>query len=114
MSGTGEGDVGMTNADVCSGAPAGQLVGAVWRKSSYSGKQGNCVELARLPDGNTALRNSRDPCGPALIHSANHLAGFVIAVKDGELDGVHARPNRQHDRSTPRADQAWVPVHPSP
>jgi hypothetical protein len=78
------------NVDVRSGIPAEQVPPATWRKSSHSGKEGNCVELARLPDGIVALRNSRDPHGPALIHPADHLAGFLMAVKDGEFDGSHA------------------------
>lgn len=87
---TGRGDAGLMNVDVRNGIPAGQLSGAGWRKSSHSGKQGNCVELARLPGGSTAFRNSRDPDGPALIHPASDLAGFLIAVKDGEFDGSRA------------------------
>ncbi|MGH8571751.1 MAG: DUF397 domain-containing protein, partial [Gammaproteobacteria bacterium] len=31
---------------------------AAWRKSSFSGDQGDCVEMARLPDGRIAVRNS--------------------------------------------------------
>lgn len=34
-----------------------------WRKSSYSGNQGNCVELAHTLD---AVRDSKNPTGPAL------------------------------------------------
>jgi hypothetical protein len=81
-------DVGVMNADVHNGSPADQLVRAAWRKSSYSGKEGNCVELARLPGGVTAVRNSRDPHGPVLIHPANHMAAFCDAVKDGEFDDL--------------------------
>ncbi|HEX5404398.1 MAG TPA: DUF397 domain-containing protein [Pseudonocardiaceae bacterium] len=74
------------NTDVRNGIPAGQLVRAGWRKSSYSGKEGNCVELAQLPGGTVAVRNSRDPHGPALIHQANQMAAFLNAAKDGEFD----------------------------
>ncbi len=35
------------------------LSDAVWRKSSYSGAMGNCVEVARLASGDIAVRNSR-------------------------------------------------------
>lgn len=34
-----------------------------WRKSSYSGNNGQCVELAILSDGVAALRDSKDPEG---------------------------------------------------
>ena len=40
--------------------------GPSWRRSSHSGAQGNCVELARVPDDRVAVRDSRQPDGPAL------------------------------------------------
>ena len=37
-----------------------------WRKSSFSGGQGgDCVEVAELPDGGRAVRDSKDLAGPA-------------------------------------------------
>jgi hypothetical protein len=42
-----------------------------WRKSSYSGAtSGNCVEIAALPDGGRAVRDSKDPDGPVLALTA--------------------------------------------
>jgi hypothetical protein len=39
-----------------------------WAKSSYSGGgQANCVELAALPDGGRAVRDSKDPQGAILV-----------------------------------------------
>ena len=39
-----------------------------WIKSSYSGAKGNnCVEIAALPDGGRAIRDSKNPDGAALI-----------------------------------------------
>ncbi|MFL6144119.1 MAG: DUF397 domain-containing protein [Labedaea sp.] len=63
-----------------------RLVGAVadsspWRKSSYSGRVGNCVEFARLPDEQVAVRNSRDPNGPALVASRGFFAALVATAK---------------------------------
>jgi Domain of unknown function (DUF397) len=48
------------------------LSGLLWRKSSYSNRQANCVEIAALSSGMTAvvLRDSKAPCGPALMFSA--------------------------------------------
>ena len=38
-----------------------------WIKSSYSGGSGgNCVEVAILPDGSRAVRDSKNPDGPVL------------------------------------------------
>ncbi|HLY65344.1 MAG TPA: DUF397 domain-containing protein, partial [Chloroflexota bacterium] len=48
--------------------PAGELGELDWRLAVGRGRQaGSGVELARLPDGQIAVRNSADPDGPALI-----------------------------------------------
>jgi hypothetical protein len=40
---------------------------ATWHKSTYSGQNGNCVEVARnLPDV-VAIRDSKHPGNPALL-----------------------------------------------
>jgi hypothetical protein len=62
---------------------------ANWRKSSHSGAVGNCVELAPLAGNETAVRNSRNPCGPALVYSGVDMSAFLARVKDGDFDGVH-------------------------
>ena len=36
---------------------------AEWRKSSYSGQSGNCVEVARNLPGLIAVRDSKEPDG---------------------------------------------------
>ncbi|HWE89277.1 MAG TPA: DUF397 domain-containing protein [Pseudonocardiaceae bacterium] len=46
-----------------------------WRKSSYTGAQSNCVELAHTRD---QIRDSKDPNGPALAIS---LSSLLTAVK---------------------------------
>jgi hypothetical protein len=64
------------------------LAGMTWRKSTYSGCLGNCVEVATLYGGEVALRNSRHPSGPALIFSRDEMAAFLAGVKDNNFDGV--------------------------
>ena len=76
---------------VHNGMSAVLLPGAQWRKSSYSGVQGNCVEVAALADGAFAVRNSRFPEGPALVFTAAEMTAFVAGVKDGEFDGAPFR-----------------------
>ncbi|WP_031102522.1 DUF397 domain-containing protein [Streptomyces sp. NRRL S-146] len=70
---------------------APQLEGAVWKKSSYSGdSQGQCVEVADLTvtpfAGKRAIRDSKDPEGPALLFSASAVAGFLTDLRDGKFD----------------------------
>jgi hypothetical protein len=58
---------------------------AVWHKSSRSNGQGNCVEVAFLPEGGVAVRNSRDPDGSVLIFTSSEYDAFVEGVAAGEL-----------------------------
>ena len=64
-----------------------QLDGALWRKSSYSGGNGgNCVEVARNLPGVVAVRDSKDPEGPALTFSPAGWDAFVQGIKQGDFD----------------------------
>ncbi|SBT49233.1 DUF397 domain-containing protein [Micromonospora narathiwatensis] len=57
------------------------LTGAIWRKSTRSNNGGNCVEVADNLPGIVALRDSKDPSGPALTFGPGAWACFVAAVK---------------------------------
>lgn len=74
--------------DVYNGMPGDALPGLTWKKSQRSGPQGNCVEIARLPGGGIAMRNSRDPQGPALVFTYAEMVAFVGGAQDGEFDSM--------------------------
>ncbi|AYG77945.1 hypothetical protein DWB77_00052 [Streptomyces hundungensis] len=68
---------------------APELVGAHWRKSSYSGdNSGQCVEVADLIDtsyAGVAVRDSKNPAGPALLLDPQVFAGFIGDVAHGRI-----------------------------
>jgi hypothetical protein len=66
------------------------LDGVTWRKSRHSNPSGNCVEIAALPDGAVAIRNSRHPSGPALICAPTEFSAFLASARDGEFDSLLA------------------------
>lgn len=69
------------------GMPAGQLKAVTWQKSRRSNPSGNCVEIAALPGGEgIAVRNSRDPEGPALVFTRDEIAAFVLGASDGDFN----------------------------
>jgi hypothetical protein len=73
---------------VTNGSPADQLAPACWRKSRVSNPSGSCVEIAELPGGAIAVRNSRHPSGPALIYTRAEVTAFLAGVKNGEFDDL--------------------------
>lgn len=68
------------------GMPSDRIEGVSWRKSRRSAPGGNCVEIAVLPGGQMAMRNSRHPQGPALVCSREELAAFLCGAREGEFD----------------------------
>jgi hypothetical protein len=57
-----------------------------WRKASHSGSNGGgCVEVASVPAAAVAVRDSKDPDGPALAFASPGWQAFTARIKDGTL-----------------------------
>lgn len=83
-----------------------ELTWARWRKSSYSGTSGNCVEVAEATWGKSSLsgrsqtcaeiasdrpaaigvRDSKDPSGPVLVFAPGAWRAFITEVKNHRFD----------------------------
>ncbi len=60
--------------------------GSYWVKSSLSFSNGNCVEVASLPEGAIGVRNSRDSGGSVLVFTPDEWHAFLGGVRNGEFD----------------------------
>jgi hypothetical protein len=61
-----------------------------WIKAKISNPSGNCVQMAKLPNGHIAVRNSRDPRGPVLLYTGSEASAWLQAAKNGEFDELVA------------------------
>jgi Domain of unknown function (DUF397) len=65
---------------------------AEWRKSTHSGGNGSCVEVAAVrgnqdrADRVIAVRDSKDRGGPVLAFTPAEWEMFTAGVRDGEFD----------------------------
>lgn len=76
---------------VYNGMPAGELGDLDWRLAGRAGDpEGSGVELAKLPDGQIAVRNSADPDGPALIYTRAEIEALIGGAQDGDFDALLA------------------------
>ncbi|MGW3012728.1 DUF397 domain-containing protein [Streptomyces sp. NPDC001219] len=75
---------------ITNGVPAEEITGVTWLKAQASVGAGECVEVASLPDGDVAVRNSRHPEGPALIFTRAEMRAFLDGAKGSEFDELAA------------------------
>ncbi|MEV4703929.1 DUF397 domain-containing protein [Actinoplanes sp. NPDC049316] len=61
------------------------LADAKWFKSSRSGANGSCVEVAFLAEA-VAVRDTKDRDGGTLLFTRSEWAAFVGGAKQGEFD----------------------------
>ena len=77
---------------VYNGMPAGELPDLQCRlagpPTGSNGEGG--VEMARLPDGQIAVRNAADPGGPALIYTRAEIEALIGGAQDGDFDALLA------------------------
>ncbi|MET9126968.1 DUF397 domain-containing protein [Streptomyces sp. NPDC004528] len=66
--------------------PSASATGYDWTASSYSGNQGNCVEVAHgaIPAA-LPVRDSKVPAGPAVVFGDTTWGVFVDALKRGDV-----------------------------
>jgi hypothetical protein len=74
---------------VYNGMPAGELPDLQWRLATAGNGEGG-VEMARLPDGQIAVRNAADPDGPALIYTKAEIEALIGGAQDGDFDALLA------------------------
>jgi hypothetical protein len=55
---------------------AKNLVGAMWRKSSFSTANSECVEISSSPEV-VAARDSKNPAGPVLVFAPAPWSTFL-------------------------------------
>ena len=76
--------------DARNGMPSSSLLNADWQSSRRGDRQVAHVEMAALPGGSIAMRNSRDPGGPALVYTHAEIEAFIAGAKDGDFDDLIA------------------------
>ena len=90
--------------------PHEQFRDAAWHKSSYSQGATQCVEIA-TSGTNVAIRDSKNPAGPILVLTAEHMRTFIDQIKTHQLGHAHvgARPTVAEDAAEPNhcRDRAW-------
>ena len=83
-----------------------------WIKSSLSFSNGNCVEVASLPDGEIGVRDSKASDGPVLRFTSDQWHAFLGRVRNGEFDKFSQAWPPQDTGHVPSL-QAWPSASPA-
>ncbi|MEV6104548.1 DUF397 domain-containing protein [Streptomyces sp. NPDC051940] len=62
-----------------------ELHDADWIRSSHSTGANNCVEVTPVGAGGLAVRDSKNPQGPALVFTPAAWADFLSAIRGGDI-----------------------------
>ncbi|MDH6142971.1 hypothetical protein P3T35_004999 [Kitasatospora sp. GP30] len=54
-----------------------------WRKSTFSGAQNECIEVADGCPGVIPVRDSKNPGGPALVFPTETWSTFIASLREG-------------------------------
>ena len=60
----------------------------IWRTASTCPSGSTCVEIAELPEGGAAMRDSKDATSPVLSFDPKGWTTFLAAVRTGEFDAT--------------------------
>ena len=65
------------------------IAAASWQKSSFSGYNGSCFEIARLRGDRIGVRDTKDHgSGPVLVFNQDEWTAFLVGLKAGEFDSI--------------------------
>jgi hypothetical protein len=59
-----------------------------WQKSTFTANNGECFELAPLPGGGVAVRDSQNPSGPHLCFTPGEWRAFKSGMTAGDFDNL--------------------------
>src|SRR4051794_3987447 len=90
-----------------------KLANVVWRKSTRSNNSNNCVEVAILANGGTAVRDSKQHgAGPVLEVTSSEWMAFIAGVIAGEFNNhrpdLRMRLGQWFLRRSCRQRRAWL------
>ena len=72
---------------------APDLTTAQWHTSSFSGNNGTCVQIAALPNGRIAVRNSNHPEDAVVLFTRTEITAWINQLKPANSTIPPKHPN---------------------